>query len=161
MTKKVQKKYDNKVWQFVPSQWRSWWLTSLCQYAEYSTISLTHPKPHFADRTLGIEEWNNDIDSMSLARLSSSCNKHMISNILCPWGCSEYIFKCGHLDIDCIFQRYLPKCIIKLVSTTKQLELVNHTRDDYIRFDHEYDQWILNPDWKILPSIAFVKGVGP
>jgi hypothetical protein len=34
-------------------------------------------------------------------------------------------------------------------------------REDYIRDGGDEDMWLFNPNWKISPSIAFVKGKGP
>ena len=44
---------------------------------------------------------------------------------------------------------------------TAVIENVLHARDDYVRFDNEYDVWLLNSQWKIKPSITFINGIGP
>jgi hypothetical protein len=41
------------------------------------------------------------------------------------------------------------------------LKTIVSIREDYIRDDSDEDSWIFNPNWKILPSITFVKGKGP
>ena len=41
-----------------------------------------------------------------------------------------------------------------------QLVNVNSAREDYIR-DEEYECWLLNPLWKIMPSIALFDDTGP
>ena len=56
----------------------------------FQAISIDNPSPIFVDRTLEIDEWNEDINSYELARLASTCNKHLMPKILCPWGCTEY-----------------------------------------------------------------------
>ena len=66
-------------------------------------ITLDFPESIIVDRTLEVEEWNNDIESMKLPRLASACNKYMLPSVLCPWGCSEHIFSCKHLSIDIMF----------------------------------------------------------
>ena len=55
------------------------------------------------------------MDSQLLPRIVSSCNKYMIPCVLCLWGCTEYVFSCGHISLDTIFQRFLPKSNIDLI----------------------------------------------
>ena len=39
---------------------------------------------------------------------------------------------------------------------------VDSSRDDYVRDStDEYDVLLLNPEWRVLPSIAFIEGKGP
>ena len=42
---------------------------------------------------------------------------------------------------------------------SKDLSKVKWTRDDFIWDDNDYDMFLLNPKWKILPTIAFIDGV--
>ena len=64
-----------------------------------------------------ISKWNEVISSHYLSRLESGVNKYVMPNIHCPWGCTEYSHTCGHIDFDVVFQRYLLKCVLKLIST--------------------------------------------
>ena len=41
-----------------------------------------------------------------------------------------------------------------------QMKYVRCTRDDYLHFPGNYEQWLFNPLWKIRPSILFVEGKG-
>ena len=77
--------------------------------------------------------------------------------MLCPWGDSEYIHTCGHLEYVLIIQRLLPAVHIKLISKTK---VVVSVRDDYIR-DSSYDCLLLNPKWIVKPSVSFVLDKSP
>jgi hypothetical protein len=54
-----------------------------------------------------------------------------------------------------VYQRYLPLCILtKVICDRKKIvQNVSSARDDFIR-DEQYDCWLLNPAWKIMPSIA-------
>ena len=40
---------------------------------------------------------------------------------------------------------------------TNEYKQIYSIRDDYIRNDSEYDMWLLNPEWKVTPCIAFDK----
>ena len=59
-----------------------------------------------------------------------------------------------------MIQRHLPKCEIERLDTT-QFTKVIHSRDDYIRWENDYDKWLLNPAWTIHPSISFKGANGP
>ena len=93
--KDLHSKYGNRIWKFIPSQWRHWWLSSVCECfpVVFEDITIDDPSPAFVDRTAEIDEWNDDIDSKLIARLADTCNKHLMPKILCPWGCSEYNHK--------------------------------------------------------------------
>ena len=98
----------------------------------------------------------------TLSEVMRVCNKHLIPSVLCPWGESEYIHMCGNISYDSVIQRYLPKCYIHKHCQDKACEKVYSSRPDYIRDEmDEYDMFLLNPSWKVLPSIAFIEGKGP
>ena len=90
----IQSVYGDAIWRFLPHQWRLWWLDS-CQFYIPSLLNITldHPTPFIVDITIKIQEWNLDYQSKMLPRLANTCNKYLMPNILCPWGCSEYIHK--------------------------------------------------------------------
>jgi hypothetical protein len=158
--------YGQNIWKFVPIEWRSWWLDSLTTTFPniFTDISLDQPSSVFKDRTMDRKEWDDDISSQYLSRLASTCNKHLLPSIKCPWGCSEFLHKVGHLPIDIIIQRLLQKCIITM-HTKSHLEIekkVLSIREDYIRDkDDDEDCWLFNKNWSILPSIAFIPNKGP
>ena len=66
------------------------------------------------------------------------------------------------MPYDILLQQYLPKCYIEKVHSDKGCEKVYSTRDDYVRdSDEDYEDLLLNPAWKVLPSLAYVEGKGP
>ena len=119
------------------------------------------PPSFFEDKTKDIIHWDEQINSYLLPNLRDACNKYIIPTILCPFGCSEFIHKCGHVAIDMIFQRFLPKCTLKkYMNDIKAFDFVKSARDDYIRTENDYNSWLLNTnDWGIRPSIAFFDGI--
>lgn len=141
------------IWKFVPDKWRLWWSDSL-------GLRIDNPKPFFHDIYTEIDEWNMLISSNTLPNLRDACNKYLIPRILCPYGCSAFIHRCGKISIDLIFQRYLPKVQFnKYISNKKYLSHVESTRDDFLRPNDDYDKWLLNEKWMILPSISFINNV--
>jgi hypothetical protein len=84
----------------------------------------------------------------------------MIPCVLCPWVCSEFIFSCGYISFDLIYQRYLKKVNIDLIQKINVMKYVQFCRDDFIRFDNDYECWLLNKKWTITPSVCIVRDEG-
>jgi hypothetical protein len=148
------------IWILIPLQWRKWWLDSIYMYfsAFFGHVTIEEPKPLLVDRTEEIKEWNESIKSGNLNKIADACNHLLVPSILCPWGCSEFIHKAGKIDLYLIFQKHMRKCIITKLKATS-LATVEPSRDDYLRDSAiDYDNWLLNPKWKVSPSIAFVDG---
>ena len=59
-----------------------------------------------------------------------------------------------------IFQRYLLKFIISKLTKDLKNQYLIPARYNYVR-DEEYEPWRFNPQWCVMPSIAFVKNKGP
>ena len=82
-------KYDTRIWQMIPQTWRYWWINSV-QICFSTDISIQMPQSIFVDKTVEMNEWDSDIESMKLSRLRDTSNKHLMPCVLCPWGCSEF-----------------------------------------------------------------------
>ena len=52
------------------------------------------------DRTKELETWNEGIKSQKLCSIADVCNWFLLRNVLCPWGCSEFIHKVGYVYLD-------------------------------------------------------------
>ena len=149
------------IWKFVPFGWRQWWFEEIrLQYPTYyQHISLFQPESIIVDRTEDMKQWKNAIELKNISGISKVCNELLIPNILCPWGCSEFLHHCGYIDIEIILQRYIEKCDLSVVDAANKLSTVTHTRDDYIHNSiYNYDMWLHNKKWKVLPTIVFVDG---
>lgn len=162
----IQNVYGIQIWKFIPIEWRPWWIhsiTTLFPTIYSNTITIEYPTPVFKDKTIDIKEWNDDINSYLLSRLATASNKFLRPSIKCPWGCSEFQHKVGYLPLDIIFQRILQKCSFNMF-TNSNLNLQKNVvsiREDYIREHDDEDMLFFNPEWKVLPSLAFVTGKGP
>jgi predicted GIY-YIG superfamily endonuclease len=159
----IHTKYGNYIWRFIPLQFRYWWLKHLQDAFPfvYHNVTLTTPSAIFDDITHNIKTWNehtkNDNDT-KLSDLANICNDFLLPKIMCPWGESVFLHKCGSISMDIIFQRYLLYCELVLIDNSK-FSRVKWARDDYVREENDDDEWLLNPEWKIRPSIAFMNGV--
>lgn len=92
----VNTKYPNHAWAFIPEEWRFWW-------RDY--LDGSEPGSFFVDRTLDQFRMKQEIDSGMLSRIRDTTNELLLPTVLCPWGGSEYINRCGTLPIDLIIQR--------------------------------------------------------
>ncbi len=154
--------YGDHIWKFVPIKWRYWWIEAVHELDMLAEVSIEHPYPLFQDITNDIGDMKRCLQENTLSAIMRCCNTHLIPSVLCPWGESEYIHKCGVFSYDALLQRHLPKCYIQKHSTDKVCDSIYSSREDYIRDNvDEYDELLLNPSWKVLPSIAFIEGKGP
>ena len=99
------------------------------------------------------------LDINSLSEIMIVFNQHLMPTVLCLWGESEYIHKCGKVPFYSILQKYLPKYIIRKSSPSNGYQNVDSSHDDYVRESiNQYDVFLLNPSWRVIPSILFIEG---
>ena len=77
-----------------------------------------------------------------------------------------FVFRCGHVPLDVIFQRYLSQHILDKVYTEDlhkiYINRVEYARNDFIRSSvSDYDCWLLNQEWFVLPTIRIIKDYCP
>ena len=110
--------YGSAIWRYIPMKWRPWWLSAIqIEFpAIFNDVSIDSPSPGFVDKTLDIKEWKSDINSFALARLEAASNKFLQPIVKCPWGCSEFLHKAGHIPFDVMIQRVLQRCDLKTIT---------------------------------------------
>lgn len=155
----VREVYGIEIWRYIPKLWRYWWIGAVQPL--HIGVNIDEPEPYFVDRTCDSEEMKKEIESGELSRLAKTLNTFLIPDVLCPWGESEYIHKCGFVELDIIFQRHLQKVVLKMMGTHLALTMVRSSREDYIREPSTYKTWIQNPNWRVQPTIIFTKNKGP
>jgi len=155
--------YGTSIWRYIPYEWRLWWIDAVRHKFPrvYGSITMQSPAPAFLDGTRDITFFNkyidyNNNDKKAFAQLRDACNKLLMPTVSCPYGCSEYLHKGNFLSLDTTFQRYLPKVRLRLSADSKKKFLkLRGVREDYIRDNGDEDIWLLNPDWKVMPTISF------
>ena len=118
------------------------------------------PVPIFKKRNVEIEEWKRYIESYPLTRLETSCNKYLISNVLFPWGCTEFIHKCVNIPLAITFHIWLPRYLLKPINP-RQFNFIISAREYYVRNKNKEYCWLFNPTCKVKPSLDFVNEKGP
>ena len=108
------------------------------------------------DQTASLSKFEDDIDSGDLSRLIAALDNIdiMNANVLCPFGCTEFCFKAKEIDWDVILQRYLLDSVLPHFSKSKPNNLYSMS-NHYFRDEDNYDCILLNPKWKIPPTIIF------
>ena len=153
--------YGDYVWRFVPEKWRHWWIESVMEYGMLESVTMDWTPPLFTDITEDIKHMKCALDKNTLTDIMNCCNTYLMPSVLCPWGEAEYIHQCGNLPYDTLLQRYLPKCYIQKVNSDKLCQKAFSTREDYFRDNEDYENLLLNPNWKVKPCVAFIEGKGP
>ena len=108
------------------------------------------------DRTKYLETRDKGIKSQKLSYIDDFFNQFLLPNVLCPWGCSDFIHTVVSVDLDIVIQQFIQKYNLSIVDVSK-LTKIEHTRYEYLQESNdEIDMWLHNPDWKVLPTIYFV-----
>jgi hypothetical protein len=157
----VQEEFGNGFWAFVPALWRPWWLDSLQLqgFQCYQDITLEFPPSAFTEVSADRAEFLAALELNTAGALIGACDKHIIPNICCPWGCTEYIHKVGNIPLDVIFGRYVEFAELEYYSPVKDRTKADSARDDFLF--HSDACWLFNEEWKIIPAIAFFQNIGP
>ena len=70
-------------------------------------------------RTKDLETWNEGIKYQKLSSIADVCNQFLLPNVLCLWGCSEFIHKVGYIDLDTVIQKNIRKCNLSICQCIK------------------------------------------
>lgn len=171
------------LWRFVPDKLRPFWVRAIrgtldfsfhehCEiihgggYPEECTVS--NPPSFFVDRTTELREFKDAIESYKvksfLEALSPENKKSiMLPDVSCPWGCTEFCFRCSDIPFYLLAQHHLRKVQLNLPdpSCYDKLYLIETSRDDYIRLEgEEQDRVILNGEWPICPTVLVSENGG-
>ena len=129
---------------------------------------------HFVDRTEEVTDfWKNIskytfkgmLEALDPARLRKGvCNKKsmVLPDVLCPWGCTEFSFRCRAIEPSIILQHLLPKVNLNMTTSSSKLLFTAETsRLDYIRRRGEsIDYVLLNKHWPVMPTMCMVRDGG-
>ena len=169
-----------ELWRFIPSSMRRFWLRSIKDVKlegiqVYNEVNIDHPKSHFVDRTQDTIDYKNHIEAYTfegMLRVMDPCRlngreneKSMIlPDVLCPWGCSEFVFHCKELDPSILIQYHLRHAQLNLPNGAhNNMHHVETSRLDYLRNRESgvVDTVLLNPNWPVKPVMIFFPGIGP
>jgi predicted GIY-YIG superfamily endonuclease len=119
-------------------------------FADYESVTIEQPTAKFKDVTHPARKLRRSISELRLADLAETLTEHLVPTVRCPWGCTEFYHKSVQFDLMTVMLRYLgPE--LKVIGTLKDVN-IKSSREDY--FD-SIDYLMMNPRWKISPSVAF------
>ena len=149
--------HGTKVWSIIPTIWRPWWIEEVkgCHEA-YENVTLQHLPSVIADVTVPLTEFQAAINSNAAGKIRTACNNHLHPVVKCPWGCTEYYHKCGQISLDVFMAKWFGSAVQTVSrNVTKQMSIMTGIRHDFLS-EAVSDHLLYNPNWPILPSIAFV-----
>ena len=71
------------------------------------------------DITKDLETYNKGIKSKKLSSISDVCYRFLLTNVLFPWRCSEFIHKFGYIDLDTVIKLFIGKYNLSIVDVSK------------------------------------------
>ena len=150
------------LWRLIPQSMRPWWTSEIAKYDAYNSCTIESPAAVFEDKTLEFLRYNNDFNSGQLSRVCEAMrNNHIIDrNVLCPWSCSTSCKDAGRISLDILIQRMIPMVNLTMYSpqTGKEYVNVHWCSNCYFRVDDGYATIMLNPEWKVKPTLLIENG---
>lgn len=143
--------HGQKAWKLLPLQWKQWWARSYGHLHRKNPHHAANEDSVFSEVTqdqqadlLALQNlsWANDIKPREL----SLC----LATVKCPAGCCEWKHKTNRLPLDIVFEFCIDEELI-LYSPPSKRHMTNWFRRDYVLEDN----LLLNPNWKVRPSISF------
>ena len=59
------------------------------------------------DITKDLETYNEGNKSQKLSSIADFCNWFILTNVLCPWGCLEFVHKVGYVYLYTSIQKFI------------------------------------------------------
>ena len=81
------------------------------------------------DRTKDLETCNEGIKSQKLTYITDVCNMLILPNVLCLWGCFQFIHKFLYVDLDTVIQLFIQKWNHSIDDVSK-LSKIEHAHDE-------------------------------
>jgi len=160
-TPELVKARGRSLWGLVPEVWRPWWIVEARKcHSVMATVTLEDPASIFVDVTLPKMELEHAIDELQLVNMKKAVDKHLYPVVKCPFGCSEYYHKTGNLPFDIIVAHLFGIDRVATKSSKTLLRKVKGIRTDFLDAVGSSEEFAWNPDWAVVPSVAFVKGSG-
>ena len=155
-------RYVDEVWSVIPMNWRGWWvrMVEANLMRRPGQISMTHPAAIFRDVTDVYNSRKRVMKELKIGDLLSKWES-TIPDVLCPWGCTEYIEDTGGVWFDVLIQRCFPWCVFPLDQANvaaSRIEACESSRHDFLwqgSFSfHGNPQWVIQPCVAILPRVG-------
>ena len=91
-------------WQALPQSWHLWWKDEAVRLLNVNFAAAGPPL--FVERTSDREEFLTMLKELKLGDIMRTCNRLLYPDILCPWGCTEYIHKVHCVTLDVVWEHF-------------------------------------------------------
>lgn len=162
--------YGEELWRIVPVTMRPWWIESVrCinHFGDFPfrNVTVSEPPSYFVDRTVEFGKYHDAMNSDKFGGFLGGMRNQNINlpNVYCPFQCTEHPANCKHANWDVIIQHALKRTPITLGHTNRYGNLHNFDcmHDGYFRKNDDYDCILLNPEWRIMPTLVIDVEKGP
>ena len=171
----------DRVWRYIPTTLRGFWkyaIEHIIHYNDdensplvYDACTQELPPPLLIDRTTELDTFttkinNHDMkDWLSVFRfegnvdgtkeLYHNSSPAILPNVLCPWGCTSYIFDSHNQNFAVILQNHLRAVILNFPQNEWYREMYQSetSRYDYFRVEGKSDIILLNENWTVMPTV--------
>ena len=146
----------------LPVEWHRFWKRALC--LKFPFLFTDNIFEVYRDHVVVVKDVTRDkreftriTEDLKLGELKSGCNKYLMPNVLCPWGCTTYLHHKGFVAFDAVIGSYFP--FVEFVGQFGKAVDVNSARRDF--FSDVIQMHLFNPKWSVHPSVAYLKSIGP
>ena len=148
-------------WTVIPIGWRGWWLEEVKALVPNLTMQLTlnFPKAEVDDISSIYDEHMKMRKEKTLRGISFTVKQYPYPMVLCPWGCTEFVERCGTIPIDAIFQHLFDYVTMPVtVKGSNQVKLCRSCRRDYLhmRWTNSVGKWKPRPCYVFHPNKGLV-----
>ena len=150
-------RFARSAWGLIPSNWRGWWIGALLTRFSGCGVSLTDPPVRVRDVTDELQRRRDILQELKIGDLLRKWET-MIPDVLCPWGCTEYIEDAGTIAFDAMVQRCYSAYELPMSSKKRQFDRCISARHDFFWSGNCYLHG--NSEWNIQPSIAITSDRG-
>ena len=155
--KVVHEKYGKEAWKYVPETVRPMWKNVVQRDFPTVYYNLDEIDACYKDATLELEKFEKVHAELKIGDIVKAYNG-LMPNVLCPWGCSEYIYDCEELKFEHVFNELVWRCEWSELTSSEGMKSMSFRRDF---LDGEPCVHLFNEKWKVMPSVAFLRDQGP
>jgi len=170
-----------RVWKYIPTTFRGFWMyaiENLIHYNDdvdralvYEGCNEEFPPPLLRDRTAELNAFNENINTHDMkhwlttfrfegnADGTQEDHHHslpaILPDVLCPWGCTSYIFDSKHQNFAIILQNHLRAAVLNFPQREwyRLIYQSETSRYDYFRLEGNRDMILLNENWTVMPTV--------
>ena len=153
----VHEKYGREAWKYVPETVRPMWQNVIQRDFPMVYYNLDGVDACYKDATADLEKFEKVHAELKIGDIVKAYNG-LMPGVLCPWGCSEYVYDCEELKFEHVFNELVWRCEWTELTSSEGMKSMSFRRDF---LEGEPCVHLFNEEWRVMPSVAFLRGRGP